>query len=199
MHQLLHLFGDDVVLQFGGGTIGHLMGIKASATANRVALEAMVLARNEGRDIVNEGPEIPARRGEVVQPVGRARYLGQHSLQLSIHRHVGLRADSRGQLPRKAVMKITSGDILVPAGTDRRPDHGAGRAALPRQRMGDRCRIHDDPHPRNSCGDVGNPMFDLRDAAGVMMEVKACREAFPDHYIRLHAFDFRRADLRRSA
>ncbi|QYK40706.1 MAG: form I ribulose bisphosphate carboxylase large subunit [Paracoccaceae bacterium] len=58
MHQLLDLFGDDVVLQFGGGTIGHPMGIQAGATANRVALEAMVLARNEGRDIAVEGPEI---------------------------------------------------------------------------------------------------------------------------------------------
>ena len=46
------------MLQFGGGTIGHPMGIQAGATANRVALEAMVLARNEGRDIWNEGPEI---------------------------------------------------------------------------------------------------------------------------------------------
>ena len=46
------------VLQFGGGTIGHPMGIAAGATANRVALEAMVLARNEGRDIMAEGPEI---------------------------------------------------------------------------------------------------------------------------------------------
>lgn len=58
MHQLLDLFGDDVVLQFGGGTIGHPMGIEAGAVANRVALEAMVLARNEGRDIANEGPDI---------------------------------------------------------------------------------------------------------------------------------------------
>lgn len=58
MHQLLDLFGDDVVLQFGGGTIGHPQGIQAGATANRVALEAMVLARNEGRDIREEGPDI---------------------------------------------------------------------------------------------------------------------------------------------
>ena len=58
MHQLLHYLGEDVVLQFGGGTIGHPMGIAAGATANRVALEAMVLARNEGRDIWNEGPDI---------------------------------------------------------------------------------------------------------------------------------------------
>jgi ribulose-bisphosphate carboxylase large chain len=58
MHQLLHYLGEDVVLQFGGGTIGHPMGIVAGAEANRVALEAMVLARNEGRDIWNEGPDI---------------------------------------------------------------------------------------------------------------------------------------------
>jgi len=58
MHMLLDYLGDDVVLQFGGGTIGHPDGIQAGATANRVALEAMVLARNEGRDYVGEGPQI---------------------------------------------------------------------------------------------------------------------------------------------
>nr|YP_002327544.1 ribulose-1,5-bisphosphate carboxylase/oxygenase large subunit [Vaucheria litorea]AAG21943.1 ribulose-1,5-bisphosphate carboxylase/oxygenase large subunit [Vaucheria litorea]ACF70961.1 ribulose-1,5-bisphosphate carboxylase/oxygenase large subunit [Vaucheria litorea]UQE90585.1 ribulose-1,5-bisphosphate carboxylase/oxygenase large subunit [Vaucheria litorea] len=58
LHQLLYYLGDDVVLQFGGGTIGHPDGIQAGATANRVALEAMVLARNEGRDYMNEGPQI---------------------------------------------------------------------------------------------------------------------------------------------
>ncbi len=48
----------------------------------------------------------------------------------------------------------------------------------------------DDPHPRNTYWDMhGHPMFDLDDAAGVMMELKACREAFPQHYIRLQAFD----------
>jgi len=58
MHQLIYYLGDDCVMQFGGGTIGHPDGIQAGATANRVALEAMVLARNEGRDYLNEGPEI---------------------------------------------------------------------------------------------------------------------------------------------
>jgi ribulose-bisphosphate carboxylase large chain len=58
MHQLIDYLGDDVVLQFGGGTIGHPDGIQAGATANRVALECMVLARNEGRDYLTEGPEI---------------------------------------------------------------------------------------------------------------------------------------------
>ncbi|MGH7727931.1 MAG: form I ribulose bisphosphate carboxylase large subunit [Vulcanimicrobiaceae bacterium] len=58
MHQLLDFLGEDVVLQFGGGTIGHPDGIAAGATANRFALETMVQARNEGRDYVNEGPQI---------------------------------------------------------------------------------------------------------------------------------------------
>lgn len=47
-----------VVLQFGGGTIGHPMGIAAGATANRVAVEAMIKARNEGRDYYAEGEDI---------------------------------------------------------------------------------------------------------------------------------------------
>src|SRR5471032_2317433 len=60
MHQLIDYLGEDCVLQFGGGTIGHPMGIQAGATANRVALEAVILARNEGRDIKVEGPQILA-------------------------------------------------------------------------------------------------------------------------------------------
>ena len=72
MHQLLTYLGDDVVLQFGGGTIGHPMGIQAGATANRVALEAMVLARNEGRDIWNEGPAILANAAKSCAPLKAA-------------------------------------------------------------------------------------------------------------------------------
>jgi ribulose-bisphosphate carboxylase large chain len=58
MHQLIHYLGEDVILQFGGGTIGHPMGIAAGAEANRVALEAMIKARNEGVDYYKEGPDI---------------------------------------------------------------------------------------------------------------------------------------------
>ncbi len=72
MHQLLHYLGEDLVLQFGGGTIGHPMGIQAGATANRVALEAMVLARNEGRDIWHEGPDILAAAARHCQPLRAA-------------------------------------------------------------------------------------------------------------------------------
>ena len=72
MHQLLDLLGEDVVLQFGGGTIGHPRGIQAGATANRVALEAMILARNEGRDYVHEGPEILAKAALSCTPLREA-------------------------------------------------------------------------------------------------------------------------------
>jgi ribulose-bisphosphate carboxylase small chain len=48
----------------------------------------------------------------------------------------------------------------------------------------------DDPHPRNFYWEMwGNPMFDLRDAAGVMGDLGACRQAHPRAYIRLNAFD----------
>jgi ribulose-bisphosphate carboxylase large chain len=69
MHQLIHYLGEDVVLQFGGGTIGHPMGIEAGAIANRVALEAMILARNEGRDIWNEGLQILQAAAKHCQPL----------------------------------------------------------------------------------------------------------------------------------
>ena len=72
MHQLMHYLGEDVVLQFGGGTIGHPMGIAAGATANRVALEAMVLARNEGKDIMADGPHILERAARHCQPLAQA-------------------------------------------------------------------------------------------------------------------------------
>jgi ribulose-bisphosphate carboxylase small chain len=48
----------------------------------------------------------------------------------------------------------------------------------------------DDPHPRNCYWEMwGNPMFDLRDAAGAMTEVLACRKAHGQTYIRVNAFD----------
>lgn len=72
MHQLIDHLGEDVVLQFGGGTIGHPMGIEAGAIANRVALEAMILARNEGRDYLNEGPDILQNAAKSCQPLQAA-------------------------------------------------------------------------------------------------------------------------------
>jgi len=78
MHQLLHYLGEDVVLQFGGGTIGHPLGIAAGATANRVAVEAMIQARNEGRDIMSEGPEILEKAAKWCTPLPVALELRKH-------------------------------------------------------------------------------------------------------------------------
>lgn len=48
----------------------------------------------------------------------------------------------------------------------------------------------DDPHPRNTYWAMhGQPMFDLQDAAGVLLELAECRRAFQGRYIRLMAFD----------
>ncbi len=48
----------------------------------------------------------------------------------------------------------------------------------------------DDPHPRNTYWEMfGMPMFDIRDAAGIMTEVSACRKTFPNHYIKVNALD----------
>ena len=48
----------------------------------------------------------------------------------------------------------------------------------------------DDPHPRNTYWEMfGMPMFDLKDAAGIMMEINNCRKTFSDYYIRVTAFN----------
>jgi ribulose-bisphosphate carboxylase small chain len=50
----------------------------------------------------------------------------------------------------------------------------------------------DDPHPRNSYWEMwGPPQFDLSidDADLILREVRACREAHPDHYVKVSAYD----------
>jgi ribulose-bisphosphate carboxylase small chain len=49
----------------------------------------------------------------------------------------------------------------------------------------------DNPHPRNTYWEMWDlPMFDVKDAAGVMLEVDACRKAHGGrYYIRLSGFD----------
>jgi ribulose-bisphosphate carboxylase small chain len=50
----------------------------------------------------------------------------------------------------------------------------------------------DDIHPRNSYWEMwGLPVFDTKveDAENIMREVRAAREAFPEHYIKVIAYD----------
>jgi ribulose-bisphosphate carboxylase small chain len=48
----------------------------------------------------------------------------------------------------------------------------------------------DDPHPRNVYWEMwGMPMFDQRDPAALVEQVRACRRAHPDEYVKVNAFD----------
>ncbi|MEP6874979.1 MAG: ribulose bisphosphate carboxylase small subunit [Burkholderiales bacterium] len=86
-------------------------------------------------------------------------------------------------------MRITQGTFsFLPELTDvqitRQIDYGLARGWA----IG--LEYTDDPHPRNTYWEMfGNPMFDIEDAAGVMLELRRCRQTFPNHYIRLTAFD----------
>ena len=50
----------------------------------------------------------------------------------------------------------------------------------------------EDPHPRNSYWEMwGQPLFDVDpgQADMVLREVAACREAYPEHYVKVIAYD----------
>jgi ribulose-bisphosphate carboxylase small chain len=50
----------------------------------------------------------------------------------------------------------------------------------------------DDPHPRNVYWHMwGLPMFDLKDPAGIMAEIRECRKTFPRHYVKVTGYDRR--------
>ena len=86
-------------------------------------------------------------------------------------------------------MKITQGTFsFLPDLTDeqiaRQVDHALA------QHWAVSVEFTDDPHPRNTYWEMwGMPMFDLKDAAGVLAEVRECRKAHPDCYIKLNGFD----------
>ena len=96
MHQLTHLLGEDVVLQFGGGTIGHPDGIQAGATANRVALESMVLAKNEGVDYLATGPDILRTAAKELWSISSCfRLMESYYFRLRFYRYIRLRSYSK--------------------------------------------------------------------------------------------------------
>ena len=51
----------------------------------------------------------------------------------------------------------------------------------------------DDPHPRNAYWEMyGLPMFDLKDAAAVMDDVRRAVAEHPNEYVKVNAYDARR-------
>ena len=118
---LVSIFGDDSILQFGGGTLGHPWGNAAGATANRVALEACVLARNEGRDLERDGAEI-------------LRAAAEHSPELRPPCRPGATCASsstwstRSTGPGGDAHADEDGNLLLPAAADPGTDTPAGAA-----------------------------------------------------------------------
>jgi ribulose-bisphosphate carboxylase small chain len=50
----------------------------------------------------------------------------------------------------------------------------------------------DDPHPRNVYWEMwGLPLFDLDEPDGVLREINQCRATYPQHYVRVQAYDAR--------
>jgi ribulose-bisphosphate carboxylase small chain len=48
----------------------------------------------------------------------------------------------------------------------------------------------DDPHPRNVLWEMWDlPMFDIKDASAVVLEMNNCRKAYPNHYVKIVAYD----------
>ena len=187
MHQLLHYLGEDVVLQFGGGTIGHPMGIAAGATANRVAVEAMIQARNEGRDYVHEGPEILEKA---------ARSSPELKAALDVWGDITFDYEST-DVPDAVVtptpvgwMKNHPGNLLVPARAYRRGDQRPNPVRH-RQGLGGVGGVHRrSPSAQRLLGDVGDA--DVRSQGRrrrAVHEVRRCREAFPNRYVRVSLYN----------
>ena len=195
MHQLLHYLGEDVVLQFGGGTIGHPMGIAAGATANRVAVEAMIEARNEGKDYFQEGPDILEKAAKGCPELNAALQVWKDitfDFESTDMPDVQLVAVDRLLGEEDEAMRVTQGTFsFLPDFTDEQIE--AQIKYCVSTRLGDvrsstpTIRIRATPTGR--CGDC--PRFDTKpeDADNILREVRAAREAFPEQYIKLIAYD----------
>ena len=162
MHQLLRYLGEDVVLQFGGGTIGHPMGIAAGATANRVAVEAMIQARNEGRDYFQEGPDILEHAARGCPELDAALQVWKDVTfdfqSTDTPDYVVTPTDSP---ERRPTMRVTQGAFsFLPDFTDEQIAAQIRYALDKGWSMS--VEYTDDPHPRNSYWEMwGQPMFDL--------------------------------------
>ncbi len=165
MHQLLDLLGDDTILQFGGGTIGHPMGIAAGAEANRVALEAVVKARNEGMDLMKGGEE-SLRKTATGTGHSSSRWTPGVTSPSTTHPPTPS-TSSRRRPPRGATdMRLTHGTFsYLPDFTDDEITEQVQYCLDNEWPLS--VEYTDDPHPRNIYWEMwGLPMFDLKDRPG---------------------------------
>ena len=151
-------------------------------TANRVALEAMIKARNEGRDFLNEGADILAEAAQAVPALDVALPPGATSPSTTSPPTRRTSSPRRRRL-RRRLMRITQGTFsYLPDLTDEEIAR-ADRAT--RWTTAGRCRSST-PTTRTratSTGRCGGCRCSTCDPAGVLREVNACRAALPDHYV----------------
>ena len=157
-------------------------GIQAGATANRVALEAMILARNEGRDYrAAKGPQIlrAAARWCLPLKAGAGDLEGRHLQLRTPPTTAGLscrtrpptssrECEERNHRHDDAIRKQGHPrTVLLPARPDRRRRSRRRCSTASNNGWAVSLEFTDDPHPRNTYWDMwGNPMFDNQDAAG---------------------------------
>ncbi len=90
--------------------------------------------------------------------------------------------------------RITQGQFSFLPDLTRRPDHAQIEYGLNKGYAWS-VEYTDDPHPRNTYWEMfGNPMFDLKDAAGVLVEMQRLPQDLPQP---LHPRDGLRLDARR--
>ena len=163
------------------------MGIAAGATADRVAAETMIKARDEGRDFAAEGEQILAQAAK-----------HSRELQAAIDTSGGITFTYESTdtpdapSPRLGWSGAFHADnpghvSILP---DLEPRRSAPRSST-RIDQGSAVAVEftDDPHPRNSCGRCGACRCSIADASAAMHEVTACIQAWPDQYVRVTAYD----------
>jgi hypothetical protein len=153
----------------------------------------MVKARNEGRDILVEGPDILRKAAQFCTPLKQALDTwGEISFNYTSTDTSDYAVTPPRRLRRK---KETPTMMTNPTGRLTQgqfsflPDLTDAEITLQIEyglRKGYAWSVEytDDPHPRNTYWEMyGMPMFDLKDAAGVMMEMQqpAARPSRPLH------------------
>ena len=190
MHQLITYLGEDVVLQFGGGTIGHPTGHPGRRDRQSRGARGHDQGAQRGPRHLERGAANSGRRRPLVFAAARgARYLEGRHFQLSVDRHRRLRPDRHHGL-KDFTMRITQGTFsFLPDLTDAEIRAQIDYALDQGWAIG--VEYTDDPHPRNFYWEMwGNPMFDLRDAAGAMTRgARPAARRIRRRYIRVNAFD----------
>ena len=187
MPELVDIFGIDCVLQFGGGTQGHPDGNRAGATAVRVALEAVVRARGEGRDLAAEGPQILSCGGPAL--AGAPRRAGAvEGNQVRVR---------RGRSPRPGRRRVLTGteDIQLSSYLAQLDEHQLAKQIqyLLNEGFVPAIEYVRQPDPHDHYWAMWKlPLFQARALEDLLTEIQACQTAHPDCFIKLIGYDRQR-------